>query len=175
MTNLQPPKPFSFVNSEEWHKWKRRFEQYRQASGLIDKGEERQVSTLLYCLGEDTEEVLDTTWISAEGKKKYSKVIDEFDKHFKVKKNVIVERACFNQCSQLADEPVDHFITEIHKLAENCDFGAIKDELICDRLVVGIRDSSLSERLQLEPELTLDRVKRLIRPNVSQYNVNRNS
>jgi len=158
--NLQPPKTFSFANCEEWPKWKRRFKQYRQASSLIDKGEERQVSTLLYCLGEDTEEVLR---ISAEDKKKYSKVIDKFDKHFKVKKNVIFERARFNQRSQLAEKPADHSITEIHKLAENCKFGAMKDELIRDRLVVRIRDSSLSEYLQLEPELTLDRAKRLIR------------
>ena len=47
-------------------------------------------------------------------------------------------------------------------MAENCDFGAMKDELIRDCLVVGIRDSSLSERLQLESELTLDRAKQLI-------------
>ena len=38
----------------------------------------------------------------------------------------------------------------------------MKDELIRDRLVVGIRDSALSERLQLEPELTLDKAKKLI-------------
>ena len=35
----------------------------------------------------------------------------------------------------------------------------MKDELIRDRLVVGIRDLALSERLQLEPDLTLDKAK----------------
>ena len=39
----------------------------------------------------------------------------------------------------------------------------MKDELICDCLVVGIQDNALSERLQMEPELTLDKAKRLIR------------
>ena len=38
----------------------------------------------------------------------------------------------------------------------------MKEELIHDRLVVGIRDLALSERLQLEPDLTLDKMKRLI-------------
>ena len=38
----------------------------------------------------------------------------------------------------------------------------MKDQLICDRLVVGIRDSVLSERLQLESDLTLDKAKKLI-------------
>jgi len=39
----------------------------------------------------------------------------------------------------------------------------MKEELIRDRLVVGIRDLSLSECLQLELDLTLDKTKRLIR------------
>ena len=161
--NLQPPTPFSFTKSDEWPKWKRRFEQYRQASGLVEKGEQRQVSTLLYCLGPDAEEVLNTTRISEGDKKKYEKVIDEFDKYFKVKKNVIYERARFNQRCQLLDESSDHFITEIHRLADNCEFGEMKDQLIRDRLVVGIRDGALSERLQLESDLTLDKAKQLIR------------
>ena len=99
--NLQPPTPFSFAKSEEWPKWKRRFEQYRQASGLVEKGEQRQVNTLLYCLGPDAEEVLDTTSISEDDKKKYEKVINEFDKYFDVKKNVIFECARFNQCTSI--------------------------------------------------------------------------
>jgi len=78
--NLQPPIAFSFAKSEEWPKWKRHFEQYCEASGLVEKGELRQVSTLLYCLGEEAEEVLDTTCISEDDRKKYQKVIDEFDK-----------------------------------------------------------------------------------------------
>ena len=39
----------------------------------------------------------------------------------------------------------------------------MKEELIRDRLVVGIRDLALSEQLQMETELTLDKAKRLIR------------
>ena len=161
--NLQPPTPFSFVNSEEWPKWKRRFEQYRHASGLVEKDEQRQVSTLLYCLGEEAEEVLNTTRISDDNRKKYQKVIEEFDKYFRVKKNVIYERARFNRRGQHPDETADRFITEVHALADNCEFGVMKDELIRDRLVVGIRDLALSERLQLEPDLTLDKAKQLIR------------
>ena len=157
--NLQPPTPFLLANSKEWPKWKQRFEQYRQASRLAEKGEERQVTTLLYCLGEDAEEVLDTTRISDKDRKKYQNVIDAFDKRFKVNKNIIYERAWFNQRSQLMGESADRFIT---KFAKNCEFGGMKDELIRDHLVVGIWDSTLSERLQLESELTLDKAKQFI-------------
>ena len=145
--NLTPPTTFSFKNTEEWPKWKRRFEQYRQAAGLVSESDERQVSTLLYCLGEDAEDVLDTTKITAEDKKKYAKVVEAFDAHFKVRKNIIFERARFNQRYQNQGESVEQFITDVHRLAENCNFGTMKDELVRDRLVVGIRDNSLSERL----------------------------
>ena len=121
------------------------------------------MSTLLYCWEDEAEEILDTTRISAENKLKYRKVMEEFDNYFQVRKNVIFERACFNKRNQLSDEPVEEFIAEIHRLADRCDFKNMKDELIHDRLVVGIRDNALSEHLQVEPELTLGNAKRLIR------------
>ena len=143
--NLQPPTSFSFTKSDEWPKWKHWFKQYQLASGLVEKDEQHQVSTLLYCLREEAEEVLATTRISDDKKKKYQKVIEEFDKYFKVKKNVIYEHASFNRRSQLPEESVDRFITEVHSLADSCKFGTMKGELIRDRLVVGIRDLALSE------------------------------
>ena len=94
---------------------------------------------------------------------KYKKVVKEFDKYIKVKENVIYKCSQFNQHNQLPDEPADHFITEVHKLVDNCEFGSMKEKLIRDHLVVGIRDLALSERLQLESDLTLDKAKKLIR------------
>ncbi len=51
----------------------------------------------------------------------------------------------------------------LYKLAEDYNYGDLKDEMIWDRLVVGIRDSSLSERLQLDSDLTLEKAKKAIR------------
>ena len=47
----------------------------------------------------------------------------------------------------MPDEPVEQFITGRYNLAADCNFGELKDKLIRDRIVVGIRDASLSERL----------------------------
>ncbi len=52
---------------------------------------------------------------------------------------------------------------ELYKLAANCDYKAMENEMIRDRLVVGIRDSSLSQTLQLDPQLTLEVAKKKIR------------
>ena len=47
------------------------------------------------------------------------------------------------------------FITALYTLAEHCGYGGLHDEMIRDRIVVGIRNSKLSEKLQLDPDLTL--------------------
>ncbi|UYV84741.1 K02A2.6-like, partial [Cordylochernes scorpioides] len=50
---------------------------------------------------------------------------------------------------------VNEFITALHSLAEHCNFEMLHDELIRDRIVVGVRDRALSERMQLDTDLTL--------------------
>ncbi len=101
--------------------------------------------------------------ISHEDKKVLDSVITKYDAHFKVRKNLIFERACFNRRQQEKGESIELFITSLHQAADNCEYGAIKEEMIRDRLVVGIQDQSLSERLQMEPELTLEKTKKLVR------------
>ena len=65
--------------------------------------------------------------------------------------------------NQLHEEPVEQLISEIHCLADYCDFKNMKDELIRDHLAVGICDNVLLESLQMEVELTFDKAKRFIR------------
>ena len=160
--SLSPPPPFPFDSPDQWPKWKRRFEQYRVAAGLLKEPEERQVSTLLYCLGEEAEDILMSTNISEDQRKQYVAVLSKFDGFFRVRKNVIIERAKFNRRSQLLDEPAEQFIASLYNLAADCNFGDLKDQLIRDRIVVGIRNQALSEQLQSDPELTLEKAKTLI-------------
>ena len=160
---LDPPASFDFTRPDEWPRWKRRFQQFQVASGLASESEERQVSTLLYCMGEAAEDTLSSTGISSEGKKKFKTVMEKFDTFFQVRRNVIFERARFNRRSQGQNESIEQFITSLYPLAETCDYGELKDEMIRDRIVVGIRDQSLSERLQLDSALTLEKAKTLTR------------
>ena len=160
---LQPPDNFDFKKPDEWQRWKRRFEQFRSASGLSAESEERQISTLLYCLGQDAEEVLASTGITSEQRKKYNDVVAKLDQFFKVRKNTIFERARFNRRNQQEGESAEQYITVLFGLADNCDYGEFKSQMIRDRLVVGIRDNALSERLQMNAELNLEKAMQMIR------------
>ena len=160
---LQTPEQFDFKNPDSWTRWKRRFEQFRVASGLNKEDEGRQVSTLLYCMGEDAESVLTSTGISDTDKEKYQPVVSKLDEFFKVRKNTIYERARFNRRNQREGESIEQYLTALYELIENCDYGDMKDELLRDRIVVGIRDVALSEKLQLEATLTLEQAKKKVR------------
>ena len=97
---LQPPEPFNFRTPDDWPRWKRRFEQFRVASGLDSDTAAKQVSTLLYCIGEGAKGVMTSTNITDEERKLYDTVMSKFDAFFKVRRNVIYERARFNRRNQ---------------------------------------------------------------------------
>ena len=134
---LQPPAPFNFNQPEEWPRWKSRFEQLRLASGLSAAEDEQQVSTLLYCLGEQAEEVLWSANTSTADRPKHDTLMTKLDSFFKVRKNVIYERAKFNRCVQQLSETAEQFIITRYNLSECCEYRTMRNELLRDRLVVG--------------------------------------
>ena len=81
--------------------------------------------------------------------------IVKFDKHFVPKQNVIHERGQFNQTVQRAGDAVGEFVRHLYEIAEHCDFNK-KKEYIRDRIVLGMTDRELSERLQLRSDVTLE-------------------
>ena len=82
---------------------------------------------------------------------------------FKVRKNLIFERARFNQRNQSEGESVEQYITALYHLVETCEYGDLRDEMLRDRLVVGICDSAMSQKLQMDPEPTLEKAMKAVR------------
>ena len=120
---LQPLDPFNFRNPDDWPRWKRRFQQFREASGLSEAAAPKQISTFLYCLGEEAEAALSSTNATAEERRVYDRVLAKFDSFFQVRKNVIYERARFNRRDQQSGETAEQYIMTLYDLAEHCDYG----------------------------------------------------
>ena len=144
------PEPFCFSRPEEWEKC------FRIASGLASRDDEMQVNTLIYAMGDQADDILRSFELSEEDRKNYRVVKSKFDSYFVQRRNVIFERAKFNRRIQEEGESVDTFITALYSLAEHCGYGELHDEMIRDRIMVEIRNSALSEKLQLDSKLTLD-------------------
>ena len=159
-TTTQIPLPGNFeeANSPQaadaWPKWFRRFDRYRVALGLNSKPQTEQVSTLLYAMGDSADDILQTLRLD-EGTVSYEEIKKSLNDYFAERRNIIVERARFNKRSQKPGESVDAFIQDLYRLADNCDYGTLNDDLIRDRIVVGVLDDTLSDRLQSKGTLTL--------------------
>ena len=56
----------------------------------------------------------------------------------------------FNHCVQQEGESLEDFIFDVHTLTQHCVYGPVQDEMIHDRIVAGIHNASLSEKLQMD-------------------------
>ena len=105
-------------------------------------------------MGSRAEDILLTFGLDADDAKKYSVVRDRFEKHFVVRRNVIFERARFHQRAQGEVGPSKTFLMTC-TLCDNCEHGDMQDDILHDRIVIGIRDVGLSQKLQLNDKLAL--------------------
>ena len=64
-----------------------------------------------------------------------SQVLQGFEAHCNPKKNETVERE--------PGESFERFVTDLKVLASICNFGALKDSLVCDCIICGIQDKQL--------------------------------
>ncbi|UYV65139.1 K02A2.6-like [Cordylochernes scorpioides] len=161
---IQPPETFDFSTPNEWPKWRKRFERYLVVSGMKKKEEADKIDLFMYLMGDRADDIFRTFKFEKEEEAtKIDSVLKAFDSYFCVRKNIIYERAKFNSRIQEDREPVDEFITSLYKLADSCEFEGLHEQLIRDRIVVGVRDKALSERMQLDSELTLEKAMKLVR------------
>ena len=68
--------------------------------------------------------------------------------------SVAIAREKFNSRRQSDFESVIEYFSDLSLLASKCDYGTLQDELICDKLILGARDS-IKEKLILEQPKSL--------------------
>ena len=99
---IAPPAPFNFKNGQNgysalsditcWLSSTRKMKSYR--------------STLIYCMGDEADNIVKSFTLAEGDKKNYTKVKEKFDQHFIIKRNLIFEHAKFNMRKQEPSEPV---------------------------------------------------------------------
>lgn len=163
LPSVPTPAEFNFEKSEEWPMWLKRFERYISVANLKERQESEKVDVLLYTMGEKAKEILDQIMPGTNNSATLKMVTDKFTEYFSPKKNTVFERYKFNSRRQQVGESVDSFVTALYSLAESCEYGTLKEELIRDRIVIGVREVRTSERLQLTTDLTLEKALNIAR------------
>lgn len=87
---------------------------------------------------------------------------DSLKKRYDRSESDLVQRVKFYARSQKPGERAVDFVLSVKQLAEYCNFGNFKDMAIRDRLVCGVSNKQLQERLLDEEELTLSKAEKII-------------
>ena len=167
MDSFKPPAALSLQGnpSENWRRWIQRFDLYLTASGKIKEDEKVQCAILLHVIGEEALEIYNTfKFATGEDPNKISVLKKKFEDYVNPRKNTVFERYRFWECKQQEGETIDQFITELKTRTRSCEFGDQHDSMIRDRIVFGVRDNRLKERLLRESsELTLEKAASICR------------
>ncbi|CAB4036167.1 Hypothetical predicted protein [Paramuricea clavata] len=158
-SNLPPPKSLIFDDNlaTTWESWKKSWTRYEIATGVQKQEGIVRVSTLLSVIGEDGVKAYDTfTWGEDENQNDVDIVLKKFDEYCSPRTQIIYERYRFNNRNQAPGENIATYLTELRTIARNCAHDSITpDEILRDRLVLGIRDDHVRERLLRLNDLTI--------------------
>ena len=117
----------------------------------------------MYLLGSKAIDILNSFQIPETDKNKYDVVKARFTQYCNASRNTMLDRTKFRLRKQEPGESMDDFITSLHSMAQYLGFGGLKNDMIRDQLVMGVRDVKLSHKLQLQENLTLTKAENLCR------------
>ena len=89
------------------------------------------------------------------GEKTLEELTTALKKYYDPTPSEIVQRYKFNSRYRQPTKTIATFISELRSLAEFCNYGTNLDEMLWDRVVCGINDSTIQCRLLLETKLAL--------------------
>lgn len=163
---ILPPTPMKLSGdwSKNWDIFRAEFEDYSLAVDLTQASSAVQAATLRSLMGPECRHVYKHNLQLTEAERNdVKKVLDKLGEYFHQSKNVIYECYVFGCCKQEDGESIDTFVTRLREKAATCDYGALRDELIRDKLVLGIANEATRRRLLREQALTLAKALELCR------------
>ena len=135
---------------------------------LKSRGEAEKCSYLLLWAGQKGRDVYNT-WsdITEEDKGKLQVYYDRFEQHVSPQSNPVFARYKFHKRVHKPDESIEEFITDLQKLAKDCEFQE-ENEMIRDGIVISTRAEKIREKLFDEgAKLTLNRAISIARSHES--------
>ena len=140
-----------------WQYFKSSWSNYEIATELYKKEKNIRVATLLSVMGKECFQVYENLPLTASQRADPASILLKLGEHFEPQRNTIYERYVFNSAVQEANENIEQYVNRLRKLASTCQYGGLLDELLRDRIVVGIKDQHTRARLLRESDLTLQK------------------
>lgn len=145
-----------FQEGENWTEFTERLEQYFLANDIEDNGKKRAI--LLTVCGSATYSLMKNLLAPAKPTdKSFSELVTLVKNHHQPKASIIVSRFKFHTSTREPEQLISDYLAQLRKLAEPCEFGNSLEEMLRDRLVIGINNDRIQRRLLSESELNLQR------------------
>ena len=93
---------------------------------------------------------------SEEDRKNIDNIVAGFEAFCVGAVNVTYERYRFNKRTQDDGERFDVYLSELRRLVKSCNFAAMEESMLRDRIVVGIRDDVLLQMCDLKLNQAID-------------------
>ena len=141
-------------SKEEWPQYSERVDHFFAANGIDDA--DKKKSAFLAMIGPVTYALL-RNLVSPDkpGDKSYDELVSLLQEHYNPAPSETVQRSRFHSRFRKQGETVATFVSELRSLAKFCNFGATLDNMLRDRIVCGINNGKIQQRLLAEKTLTL--------------------
>ena len=100
---------------------------------------------------------------SNESADKIDDVIAKFEPRCLPERNETYERYLFNKREQEPGESVDQFCTALMRLSEHCGFMNLRNSLIRNRFILGVKNDRARKKLLEQKDLALDKALEILR------------
>lgn len=152
--------------ADSWRKWLKQFNVFLKASGVCKESKDVQASLLINLVGPDGYDIYSTFKFLKDGDEDDIDVlIKKFCDHFGTKHNTTMARFRFFTRNQEKGEHIDSYVTALRLLSQHCDFEHLEDGLIRDRIVCGVSDSAVRDRLLRTDDLNLEKAVKICQAN----------
>ena len=180
---ISPLEPYN--PSQPFEKWLEDLDEYILASLGENISDVRKRAILGSTIGLETKKVINN--FAPDQKDTFAHLVTALKNHYNTQTNDVIERHVFNTMTQNQNENIDGFVTRLRTQASKCnykvpsvtrtvvvpgvenpvdvnvEFKDLTDDLIRDRIVVGLRDQGTRSKLLREANLTLDRTLTFVR------------
>ena len=150
-------------SSEDWSSYAERLQQYFKANDVADEDKKRAI--LLSNSGPQTYQLVKNPLAPAKPTKNtFTDIVAVLKEHWQPKPSEIVQQ--YNLCSRLQKEGqsiADYVADLLYRLLEHCGFKENTfDDMLCDRLVCGVKDTCIQKKLLTESDLTFKKTYRMV-------------
>ena len=141
--------------AHNWKSWIKAFELYETATELEKKSDKIRHATFLHVAGPAAQQISGTFSFASDEIGKIAPLKARFAEYCEPRKNITVTRYMFNSRNQKPGESFGTYLTELRRLAQDCEFGSLANDLLKDRVVCGLADNGLREKLLQTENLDL--------------------